>query len=300
VAYGPGVVDMKGSDVIIVYALKALHETGQLDGTTISVVFTGDEEKVGSPLSVSRRDLIKIAQHSDVALGFEQWANDGKSATVARRGTSQWSLQVSGIRAHSSDIFSEEAGSGAVFEAARILNAFHEELRGEKYLTFNPGVILGGTEVDYDFANSRGTAFGKTNVIAQTAIVDGGLRFISEKQKESAQERMRQIISRNLPGTSAKITFEDGYPAMPPTEGNLKLLEVLNKISIDLGNGTIDAFDPGKRGAADISFVAPYVDALAGLGTVGRGSHTEKESIDLRFFSKITQRAALLIYRLAR
>jgi len=161
-------------------------------------------------------------------------------------------------------------------------------------------VILGGTEVDYDFANSRGTVFGKTNVIAQTATVDGGLRFISEKQKEGARVRMRQIISRNLPGTSAKITFSDRYPAMSPTEGNLKLLEVLNRVSIDLGHGTIDALDPSKRDAADISFVAPYVDALAGIGAVGRGSHTEKESLNLRLFSKITQRTALLIYRLTR
>ena len=300
IARGPGVVDMKGSDVAILFALKALHAAGALANTSIIVAFTGDEEKAGSPIRVSRRDLIEAARKSEVALGFEQSARDINTASVARRGSSGWRLEVKGTRGHSSQIFKKRYGSGAIFEAARILNAFHETLRGEKYLTFNPGVILGGTEVTYDPANTRGTAFGKTNVIAQTVIVDGGLRCISLGQRDSARARMRAIVEQHLPGTSARITFRDGYPAMPPTEGNFVLLRTLSEVSQDLGYGTVEALDPGERGAADISFVAPYVDALAGIGVLGGGSHTPEEYVDLRSFSIITERTAILIFRLTR
>ena len=299
-ARGPGVEDMKGGNLVILFALKALHAAGALEGTSITVALTGDEESPGHPIEISRRDLIDAGIEADVALGFEGGVGSTHSATIARRGSSGWTLAVTGTRGHSSLIFGEDYGSGAIFEVARILNAFHEEVRGEEYLTFNPGVLLGGTDVEYDPGLNRGAAFGKTNVIAQSVVVDGGLRFISEEQKERARAKMRDIVSENLPGTSAEIEFRDSYPAMPPTEGNEALFQLFDEVSRDLGLGAIDAVDPGARGAADISFVAPYVDGLAGLGPLGAGGHTIEESVELPSIRTATLRAALLIHRLTR
>jgi glutamate carboxypeptidase len=299
-ARGPGVEDMKGGNLVILYALKALHAAGALEHTSITVAFTGDEENPGHPIEISRRDLIDAGIEADVALGFEGGVGSANSATVARRGSSGWMLKVTGTRGHSSQIFGEDYGSGAIFEVARILNAFHEEVRGEEYLTFNPGVILGGTDIEYDPALNRGGAFGKTNVIAQTVVVDGGLRFISEEQKERAWAKMREIVADHLPGTTAEIEFRDSYPAMPPTAGNQDLFELFDRVSRDLGLGAIDAVDPGARGAADISFVAPHADGLAGLGPLGDGGHTVEESVELGSLRTATLRAALLIHRLTR
>lgn len=297
-ATGPAVNDMKGGNALVLYALKALDAAGALDGAHITVALTGDEEKPGQPISVSRGALIEAAQQSDVALGFET-ASGMDYATIARRGSSGWTLRVQGRQAHSSGIFSEGTGSGAVFEAARILNAFHEDVRGEEFLTFNPGILLGGTDVSYDASAARGTAYGKTNVVAKTVVVDGGLRFISDAQKESARDRMRAIVAGpNRPQTSAEITFEDAYPAMQPTDGNRALLDVLDRVSRDLGQGPVTAYDPGARGAADISFIAAYVDGMDGLGVMGSGAHGLDETINLRTFPLLTQRAALLIHRL--
>lgn len=297
-ATGPAVNDMKGGNALVLYALKALDGAGALDGAHITVALTGDEEKPGQPISVSRGALIEAAQQSDVALGFET-ASGMDYATIARRGSSGWTLRVQGRQAHSSGIFSEGTGSGAVFEAARILNAFHEDVRGEEFLTFNPGILLGGTDVSYDASAARGTAYGKTNVVAKTVVVDGGLRFISDAQKESARDRMRAIVAGpNRPQTSAEITFEDAYPAMQPTDGNRALLDVLDRVSRDLRQGPVKAYDPGARGAADISFIAAYVDGMDGLGVMGSGAHGLDETINLRTFPLLTQRAALLIHRL--
>jgi glutamate carboxypeptidase len=295
-ATGQGVNDMKGGNVIAVYALKALHAAGALENTSIIVAFTGDEEMPGEPIEISRRDLREAGARSEIALGFE--SAEGNTGTIARRGIGGWVLKVTGIQAHSSGVFSKEDGYGAIYEAARIINDFRTELQGEEYLTFNPGVILGGTEATYDVENSKGTAFGKTNVIANTVIAAGDLRFISDQQQESARERMRKIVAKNLTKTTAEISFSSEYPGMEPTEGNKKLLGLLDQVSRDLGYSAMTAFDPGKRGAADISFVAKDVDGLDGLGAMGKGGHSPTEDIDLEAFPMLLQRAAILIYRL--
>ena len=238
-----------------------------------------------------------MARRSDIALGFETSTGYDK-ATVARRGASGWEVDVKGRRAHSSGVFSNRTGAGAIFELSRILNAFYQEVRGPEYLTFNPGILTGGTFADYDPKTGRAQVFGKSNVVAQTASVKGGLRFISEEQKDSARAKMREIVGRNLPGTSAEISFTDAYPAMGPKYENTELLGKLSQVSEDLGQGPVTAYDPGRRGAADVSFVAEYVACLDGLGSMGSGAHTPEETVNLKTLEALTQRTAILIYRL--
>ncbi|MDQ3710616.1 MAG: M20/M25/M40 family metallo-hydrolase [Acidobacteriota bacterium] len=295
-AYGTGASDMKAGNVVLYYALKALHASGALKDASVIVLLTGDEESSGKPTEISRGDMIAAAKRSDLALSFE---NGGSNvATVARRGSSGWQLEVTAKTGHSSQIFKESMGSGAVFEASRIINQFYETLRNEKYLTFNPSVIAGGTEVEMSGGNI--TTQGKTNVVAAKAIVRGDLRFINEEQKEAARAKMREIVTKSLPGASAKITFSDGIPAMPPTEGNYALLKQLDAVSKDLDFGKIEALDPGERGAGDISYIAHLLPSLDGLGATGRNAHARGEYTDLDTLPRQIKRVALLIYRLTR
>ncbi len=281
---------------MLVFALKALRDAGRLQDANITVVFHGDEESPGLPLSVSRRDLRDAAQHSDVALAFE--AGTQSLASVSRRGSSSWLLTVQARQSHSAGVFSASAGYGAIYEAARILDAFRRELAGQPDLTFNPGVILGGTDVNYDAAHVSGTASGKTNIIAPAAVVPGDLRFITESQKDSTRARMRGIVADHLPGTTAEITFEDDYPAMPMTSGGARLIALYDSTSRALGYGPVRAQDPTTRGAGDVSFVAPYIAGMDGLGTLGRGAHTPNEMVDLNSLTMQTERAAVLMERL--
>jgi len=300
-ATGHGVYDMKAGNVIIVYALRALREIGALDDIPLIVAYTGDEEKSGQPLSISRKDLVEAGLWADIALGFEEamYFDATDWATVARRSSSRWVLTVEGKQSHSSNIFNDETGAGAIFEAARILNAFYEEVRGADHLTFNAGTIQGGTEVEYDAGQNRGSTFGKTNIVPRKVVVHGGMRTISVQQLEWARQTMQSIVADNHPHTSASITFADGYPPMSPTEGNLALQRELSAINVALGREPMPALDPSKRGAADISFVAPYTDALAGLGGIGGGGHTPDEYIGLLSMPLAIKRAAILIYRLS-
>lgn len=300
-ANGPGIADMKGGDVIILQALSALHDAGLLKDMNIAVVMTGDEELSGSPLTLSKKDLVEAAEWADIALGFENGDGNPATANVARRSSSGWTLRVTGNAAHSSQIFKEKVGAGAIYEAARIITEFYETLAGEEYLTFNPGVILGGTSVDYDETIDGGRATGKSNVVAKDAIVTGDIRTISPEQLRRTQQTMTEIVARHLPQTDAYITFDEGYPPFAPSDGNYRLLEQFSKVSTDLGFMPVAAVNPSDAGAADISFTSAYIEmGLDGLGMGGKNDHTVNETGHLKVFPMQAKRAAVLIYRLTR
>jgi glutamate carboxypeptidase len=298
-ARGPGVIDMKGGDVIILYALRALKDAGALDKMNVTVVFDGDEEEAGTPITLARQTLVDAAKGAAYALGFEDGSGDPKTAVASRRGAGSWNLTTTGLTAHSSQIFTKEYGAGAVYEASRILTAFYTKLSGEPYLTFNPGLALGGTILKADTTGTEGSATGKRNVVADSMIVSGDLRTLSPEQFAKAKRTMQDIVSHHLPKTTATITFDDGYPPMAPTAGNRQLLAAYDKASRDLGTGGVVAVDPAKAGAADVSFIAHLVPQIIdALGLSGHDDHSEKETADLRWLAPKTKRAALLMYRL--
>ena len=298
-ATGQGVNDMKGGDVIMIIALQALQAQGLLKDANIIAYLTGDEERAGYPREVSRGDFIESAKQTEIALAFEG-ANGLNSVATARRGASGWTLNVKAKTGHSSGVFTPYAGYGAIYEAARIVNEFRVQLSTEKYLTFNPGVFIGGSEMNYDASKASGTALGKTNIISPAATVTGDLRFLTEEQKINARKKMQAIVDNSLAGTKATIHFEDGIPSMAPTEGNNKVLEVISGVTKDMGVGATTAGDPGARGAGDISYVAQYLDCIDGLGASGKGAHAPGETINLKELPGLIKRAALTIYRLSR
>lgn len=298
---GPGITDMKGGNVVMLLALSALRDAGLLDELQLRVVLTGDEELRGKPHELANAALLEAARWADIAIGFEDGDGDPETAVVTRRGASGWRLEVTGKPAHSSQIFREDIGDGAVFELARILRQWREALREETNLTFNPGVVVAGTEAELDASGGQGRAFGKSNVIAQTALVNGGIRAVSPAQLERAQRLMADIAADHSPHTSASLTFSSGYPPMAATEGNRALLTMFSDISEQLGYGPVRAVDPRRAGAADISFAAGHVaQAIDGLGLMGEGGHTVDEVADMRTLPMQAKRAAILLYRLSR
>jgi len=298
-ARGPGIVDDKGGMVVILAALGALKDAGQLGRVTVSVMLSGDEESAGQPIELARRDLLAMADAADVAIGFEDGDGDPETAVISRRGSSSWTLRTSGRPYHSSQIFREDVGSGAIYEAARILTAFHDTLQ-EPNLTFSPGLIAGGTQVTRE-GIGRATVSGKNNVVAESTCVTGDLRAYTLEQRDRAEAAMRAIVERHLPQTSATIAFAHRYPPLAPADGNRKLLAMFDAASRDLGFGEVRAVDPSKAGAADISFTEGRVRAaLDGVGLMGPGGHTAEETADLSTLPVQAKRVAVLLLRIAR
>lgn len=299
--HGPGAGDDKGGDIVMLSALRAMKAAGMLKNADITVFLTGDEEDSGTPIELARRDLVAAGKAADIALDFEGLSVlDGKDmGVVARRGSMSWTVTSSSKPAHSSGIFSKEAGYGAIYEVARIVDAFRRDLTDDK-LTYNVGMIGGGQTAVPDAGKIRLEATGKTNIIAATAIATGDLRALTPEQVERTKAKMSAIVAASLPGTSSKIEFgTDGYPPMAPTAGNRALLARLNAINADIGLAEQQELDPLLRGAGDISFVAADTDGLVGLGPYDEGSHTDQERVDIPSIWRQAKRAAILMSRLA-
>ena len=300
-ATGPGIGDDKGGIAVIIAALRAMQAAGTLEDASITVFLTGDEERIGAPASIARRDLVEAGRAAAFALEFENLAiEDGADfGTIARRSSSNWTLTATGRTGHSSGVFNDALGYGAIYELARILDGFRRDLP-EPNLTYNVGVVAGGTPAAIDAEGFSVTASGKTNIVASTAIARGDLRTLTREQDERVRGRMQAIVEDHLPRTGAELVFaEGGYPPMAPSEGNRALLARLNAVNRDLGLPEMSEYDPARRGAADSGFVAADVDTLGGLGIAGGNAHADGEWVDLDSLVRQAQRAAVLISRLS-
>jgi glutamate carboxypeptidase len=300
-ATGPGIGDDKGGIVVIIAAIRAMQAAGTLKNADIKIVLTGDEERTGAPMEIARRDLIAAGKWADVALEYENLAReDGADlGTVARRSSINWTLRTTGKTGHSSGVFNASLGYGAAYELARILDEFRRTLP-EPNLTFNVGVMAAGTPATLADNNYQVSAGGKTNIVAAEAVARGDLRALTPEQEAKTRAAMQAIVARNLPGTTASLDFQEGYPPMAPTDGNRALLAKLNAVNRDLKLPEMAEMDPARRGAADSAFVAADVDTLAGLGVAGGGAHAVGEWIDLSSIPLQALRSAAFITRLSR
>jgi glutamate carboxypeptidase len=299
VATGPGTNDMKGGLVVLLMALQAMKAAGTLTHTEITIVLDGDEESHGNPVSVSRKDLIDAAHHSDVAFEYETGGltKGVDAASISRRGSVSWHVETSGKTGHSSGVFNNSMGYGAIYELTRIIDAFRTQLL-EPGMSYNVGIIAGGTSAT--IAGSNASVTGKSNVIPPVAFANGDLRCISDEQAAKIEAKMQAIVAQHLPKTDARITFGDGYPAMPPTEAGHALVKQLNDVNATLGLPAMEEMDPMQRGAGDISFVAAYIPGLVGTGAMGSGAHAEGETVLLDSIPRQAKRNALLMYRMSR
>jgi glutamate carboxypeptidase len=305
IATGPGVADMKGGLVVMLAALRAMKEAGALDQTAIRIVLSGDEERFGSPYDVARRDLVTAAKESDVALEFEPSVrlpdSNGKgqdTVSIARRSSTTWHLTTSGVSGHSSQIFGERLGYGAIYELARILDAFRQQLP-ELGLTYNAGLVLGGATAEINSDSTGGAATGKANVVAPAAIATGDIRTLNDEQTKRVEAKMQAIVAAHLPKTDAKISFDEGYPAMARTPAGEKLLHEWSGVSMALGLGPVLEGGPMTRGAGDISFAAPFLPGIVGVGMLGEGYHAEGETAYLDALAKQAKRDAIFMERLS-
>lgn len=297
-ALGPGVVDDKGGDVVILAALKAMKALGWLSVMDVTVALMGDEEQTGEPTTVSRASLRSIAQEQDMVLEFE-WAFHLQSATVARRGIGHWRLDVTSPVAHSSRIFHEGVGPGAAFETARILDQIRKRFEHKKNISINPSLSLIGSSLEVDSELLKGEITSDHNAVPSRALVLGDFRYLTWDEKESIEKAFDKISHWSLPHTVSTLTFEKESPPMPPLSANRTLLKLLSQCSEDLGYGQMVAMDPTARGASDLNYVADMIPAqLAGLGPVGGGAHTESEYLELNSLPIAMERVALLLHRL--
>ncbi|QUW21606.1 M20 family metallopeptidase [Sporosarcina sp. Marseille-Q4063] len=275
-AYGPGVIDMQASHVVLLYALKSLQKTERAGLENILIILTSDEE-IGSPTS---KDLIE--EHTagkKYALIMEPARQDG-SLVTARRGAGEVMLQVTGKAAHSG--IEPQAGRSAIEELAQKIIKLHKLTDHENGISVNVGVIKGGNTV---------------NTIAPSAVAYVDLRISKMEQAEWLENKIKEICAvPDVKGTTIKVTGGIERPPMVKNEQTIALLNVIKSIGDELG---IEIKDMATGGGSDASFTSAMgVATIDGLGPIGGNAHSEDEYLEVESLVERTNLLAHIIHRL--
>jgi len=267
--WGPGVFDMKTGDAYFLFALRALRELNIPCKRGRFVVLLNPDEEVGSPASkpFTEREALKSAAVfvNEGALGL-----DGKVKT-ARKGGGTFRIQVQGVASHAGLDF--ESGASAVVEIARQIEriAGWTDLRAG--ITLNPGVVRGGTT---------------TNVVAEEAFCAVDVRVPRVDQARELEARFSALEPFDK---RTRVTVTGGLkrPPMERTEGVAKLYELARGLAAELG---VELGEASVGGGSDGNLTAALgVPTLDGLGAIGEGAHSERESI---LVDRMADRAALV------
>ncbi len=275
-AYGPGVMDMKGSHVALLYAIKALQEKGIDSFENVELLLTSDEE-IGSPTS---RKLIEArTEGKKYALITEPARQDG-SLVSARRGAGEYTLTVTGKAAHAG--VQPEAGRSAIEELAQKIIQLHKLTNHEKGISVNVGVIEGGTT---------------TNTVAASAVGRVDVRIDQIEQGDWLENEIKKICQTpTIEGTSIELTGEIERPPMVKNEQTIALLDVIRAVGKEID---LDVKDVATGGSSDASFTsAKGVATIDGLGPVGGNAHSEDEYLEIDSLVERTLLLAKTIQRL--
>ncbi len=270
--FGPGVADMKGGLVEIVFALRALHELGFRPSVT-PVVFVNTDEETGS--RDSTRHIRRLARGAERALVLESGEGADGKLKIARKGLGRFVVTVHGRPSHAGADF--EHGISAILELShqvQRLFALNDPVHG---ITVNVGTIDGGL---------------RPNVIAPqaSAIVDVRVpSAVAARELEHAVRGLRPILE------GATIEVEGGIhrPPMEPLPRNRALLATAKRLGRELGLSLEDAGLVG--GGSDANTTSVLTSTLDGLGPIGDGSHASDEHIDTTWLPERTALLALLV-----
>lgn len=276
-AFGPGVADMKGGLLLMAYALRALR-TAAVPFGRVDLVINADEE-IGSPRSQSV--IAEIVRGADAALVLEPGREDG-SVVSARKGVGDFRVRAHGRPAHAG--VAPERGRSAIRELARCVEAIHLCNGRLPGVTFNVGLIRGGT---------------RRNVVPEWAECEVDVRTVRRSDEPEVRRLLREAV---LPPRDADVevalTGDFASPPMEKSEGGRRLVELAASGAAALGFALRDIATGGGSDGNRIS--AAGVPVLDALGPVGGAAHTPDEYIEIR---SVPERGALLaglIARLAR
>ncbi|MFA1822394.1 M20 family metallopeptidase [Virgibacillus oceani] len=267
-AYGPGVIDMKGSHVTTFYALKALMESGDEAYKDIVLILNSDEE-IGS---VGSRPLIEdVAKDKKYALILEPAQNG--NLVSRRKGGGKYFLKVNGKAAHAG--MNPDIGISAIEELAGKILKLHQLARPEEGLYMNVGVIKGGTSI---------------NTIAPSAEAAIDVRIDTEKQGIEINQAIKEVTSTSdVAGTKLELTGSITRPAWELTEASEALIQKITEEGEKLGL----SLKHEKSGGGSDGNITGYVGipTVDGLGPMGGGAHAESEYL---YIPSLTERTLLL------
>lgn len=258
-AYGPGVHDMKGSQVALLYALKALIQENEEAYKNVIILLNTDEE-IGSPES---RPLIEtVAKETKYALIVEP-SQSRETVVSQRKGGGKYFLKVSGIAAHAGG--EPEKGRSAIEELAHKIVKLHALTDLEAGVTLNVGIVKGGTSL---------------NTISPHAYGALDVRVETPEQAEEIDRKIREICATpDVEGTSIELSGKMRRPPLILSDASRELLAVVQEAGRELG---VEIVDTKSGGGSDGNLTAAVgVATIDGLGPIGGNAHSAEEYLEI-------------------
>jgi glutamate carboxypeptidase len=270
--YGPGVFDMKGGLVQMIFALRALAEQG-VDPACRPVILVSADEEIGS--RDSRRHVERLAGEAGRVLVAEPAYGPAGKLKTARKGVGSFTLKVRGVASHAG--LDPEAGVSAILELSHQVQRLFALNDPERGVTVNVGTIDGGL---------------RPNVIAPEAVARVEARVVDAEDAASVDAQIRGLEAI-AEGVSLQVEGGFGRPPMERTPRNRGLWQLARDAAAELG---IEIDEALAGGASDGNVASAFAATLDGLGAVGEGAHAEHEHV---IVERMPERAALLALLLA-
>ncbi len=269
---GPGVFDMKGGLVQMIFALSALRDA-PIEPEVAPIIFINSDEEQGSP--TSQRHIRRLARCAHRAFVLEPALGlDGKIKT-ARKGGGRFTIQIQGKSAHAG--LDPESGSSAILELSHVVQELHALNDPEVGISVNVGTIDGGT---------------RPNVVAGAGSAEVDVRVATHEQAREIEEAIRELGATTA-GTSLVIEGEFRRLPMEPTPASRRLWERARRAGELL---ELELDEARSGGVSDGNVTSQYTPTLDGLGAVGDGAHARHEFC---YLDKMVERSALLALLLA-
>ncbi|HUH15855.1 MAG TPA: M20 family metallopeptidase [Gaiellaceae bacterium] len=267
VVRGPGVFDMKGGLVEMVYGLRAIAELG-LEPEVTPVVFVNTDEEIGS--RESRGLLTRLARSASRAYVLEPAYGPSGRLKTARKSAGRFVVVVRGRAAHAG--VNPEEGLSAILELSHQIQrlfALNDATRG---ITVNVGTIDGGLGA---------------NVVAAEARAEVDVRVPT---LEDARAIERALSELRPVGTGLTVEVEGRFGRLPleATPRNRALWHAARAAGEALG---LELEEASVGGASDGNITSLHTATLDGLGPIGDGAHAPEEHV---LVSSLCERAALL------
>ena len=267
VVRGPGVFDMKGGVVQMVFALRALAELG-LQPQVTPVVFLNSDEEIGSP--ESHAHIERLAKGASRVLVMEPALGPDGWIKTTRRGVGQFYIRVIGKASHSG--LAPEEGASAIQEMSHVIQSLHGLTDWDKGIAMNVGTVAGGT---------RG------NVVAAECGAELDVRVTTIEDARAVEEAIRGLEAQT-PGTSLEIEGAVDRAPMEATPRNRALWEAVRECGLRMGVGLVQGL---SGGASDGNITSLHAATVDGMGAVGDGAHADHEYLVI---DKLLERTALL------
>jgi glutamate carboxypeptidase len=267
-AYGPGVLDMKGGWVTMLWALRALMMV-RWDKLASTTVFMSGDEELGSPTS---RGLIeREARDADWVLVMEP-ARENGDVVVQRGMVGAVQLEVRGITAHATV---SERGASAIHELACKVLRLQALTDREHGVLVNVGIVDGGSA---------------RQVIPDRATASIDVRAPTPELATVVMAQIHDIVAvSEIPGTHATLRGGITRPAFECTAGTRRLLQLAQSQGQQLG---VSLQGATTQSGSDGNFTAALgVPTLDGLGPEGANTCSRDEYVAV---ASLPRRAALL------